>query len=133
MITYLTESDYVTKAEDVINMFSQETILSTSQIRNFLSLNMDIYNDVLLITENKLPDEILGRINYLKIRILYQCGRPNGDKVKDFVEKADLKEILEEIVATKEVDDYLLFTRYLEALVAYKMFYYPKDNKDSRN
>lgn len=133
MITYLTESDYVTKAEDVINMFSQETILSTSQIRNFLSLNMDIYNDVLLITENKLPDEIIGRINYLKIRILYQCGRPNGDKVKDFVEKADLKEILEEIVATKEVDDYLLFTRYLEALVAYKMFYYPKDNKDSRN
>lgn len=133
MITYLTESDYVTKAEDVINMFSQETILSTSQIRNFLSLNMDIYNDVLLITENKLPDEIIGRINYLKIRILYQCGRPNGDKVKDFVEKADLKEILEEIVATKEVDDYLLFTRYLEALVAYKMFYYPKDNKGSRN
>lgn len=133
MITYLTESDYVTKAENVMKELCEQKILSTSQIRNFLSLNMDIYNDVLLITENKLPDEIIGRINYLKIRILYQCGRPNGDKVKDFVEKANLKEILEEIVATKEVDDYLLFTQYLEALVAYKMFYDPKDNKDSRN
>lgn len=130
MKTYLTESDYVTEAEDVIKKFEQNTILSTSQIRNILSLNMDIYNDVLLITGENLPDDIIGRINYLKIRILYQCGRDKEEKVKNFVIEAKLKEILEKIVETKKIEDYFLFTRYLEALVAYKMYYYSKDKND---
>lgn len=122
METYLTESEYVKKAEDVIAKFNEKTILTTTQIRNILSLNMDIYNEVLLITDEKLKEDIIGRINYFKIRLLYQSGRPNQEKVKDFVVKAKLKEILEKVVETKKVEDYLLFTRYLEALVAYKVF-----------
>ena len=65
-----------------------------------------------------------GRIAYLKVRILYEAGREPA--VKDFVERAEIIKCIDEIGSSKK--KYLLFNRYLEALVAYHRFFDGKDN-----
>ena len=67
--------------------------------------------------------EIIGRINYMKIRFIYEAGRE--PKVKKLVDKAKILEHLEEIKGSR--DQYILFSRYMEALVAYRKFYGGRD------
>ena len=89
----LNEENYVDLAEQVIESLERDRRgnikLSTSQIRNILAMSSDIYSDVMEIKGDKLIPEIIGRINYLKVRIVYEEGR-NPD-VKDFAEKAKLR------------------------------------------
>ena len=72
---------------------------------------------------DKLNAEIIGRINYMKIRFIYEAGRE--PKVKKLVDKAKILEHLEEIKGSR--DQYILFSRYMEALVAYRKFYGGRD------
>lgn len=89
-------------------------IVTTSKIRNLLAMNADIYNQVLTKSSEKLDDEICGRIEYLRVRFMYECGRE--PKVKEFVQQAEILEILKEIKQSKK--NYLLFSRYMDALIA---------------
>lgn len=134
----LNDTNYVDCAEKAIKSLEQykdkkgnPQVISTHQIRKILSLNSEIYNNVInsvnSVEQGKLTGEIIGRINYLKVRILYDCGR--NEKVGDFVKKSHLKEHIENVV-TKEEDqkkNYLLFSQYLEALVAFRYYVYGKD------
>ena len=81
-------------------------------------MTTDIYNEVLPLTEDELSDEIKGKINYLKVHFLYEAGRERN--VKDFIKKAYIIECIEEIQGSRK--NYLLFSRYMEALVAYFKF-----------
>lgn len=125
----LDESSYVEIAEKVINTLNNNAIankkkvLTTSKIRNILALNAEIYNDVINDASSELPSDIVGRINYLKVRVLYESGRESS--VKDFVTEASLLKHIENIKNNKS--KYLLFSRYLEALVAYRKFIVGKD------
>lgn len=130
----LTEENYVELAEEVIlkirsaekadeNGKKQVQELTTSKIRNLLAMSMDIYNDVLERKEEKLDRDLLGRINYLKVRMVYEAGREKA--VKRFVETADLVKYITEIKDSKQA--YLLFSRYMEALVAYHRFHDGRD------
>ena len=126
----LTNENYVTKAEEVIEKLSRNTdrwgnvqMVTTSKIRNLLSMSTDIYNEVRVIREDKLNDDICGRISYLKIRFVYEAGRDRD--VKAFVKEAKIIECLDEIGNSKA--KYLLFNRYMEALIAYHKFYGGKD------
>ena len=127
----LQNDTYVQKAEGVIQTLAKNTdrfgnplMLTTSQIRNLLAMTTDIYNEVLINREESLSDEIRGRINYLKIRFLYEAGR--DDKfVKPFVEKAEIIACIDEIQGKRS--RYLLFSKYMEALVAYHKFMGGKD------
>lgn len=67
---------------------------------------------------DKLTDEIVGLIEYLKIRIVYEAGR--DDKVKNLVEKSEMLQIIDEINGSKK--NFILFNHYLEALIAYRKF-----------
>ena len=83
----------------------------------------NIYNQILNEPGENLSVEVRGRIEYLRVRFLYEAGR--DDKVKDFVEMADILKLLREIQNKRQ--NFLLFNRYMEALVAFHRYYGGKD------
>ena len=128
----INENNYVDKAEEAIKSLVEESkqkcrgkvnIVTASKIRNLLAMTADIYNQVLTYTSEKLDDEICGRIEYLRIRFIYECGRE--PKVKAFVKQAEILEILKEIRQSKK--NYLLFSKYMEALIAFHKYYGGKE------
>lgn len=127
----LTDENYVQMAEKAMNELcamrdkKEKEIkpVTTSKIRNLLAMTAAIYNDVVMSQSEKLSSEIMGRINYMKIRFIYEAGRE--PKVKALVKKACLLEHISEIGNSRS--QYILFSRYMEALVAYRKFYGGKD------
>ena len=127
----LTEENYVEIAEQVIKKLHEEKnqkgqsigIVTTSKIRNLLSMTANIYNDVVNTKSEHLSNEVIGRINYLKLRFVYEAGREQ--KVKRLVETAQILQCLDAIKGNRS--QYILFSRYMEALVAYRKFYGGKD------
>lgn len=121
----LTQETYVQKAEEAIDRIIKQSksLITTSQIRNLLSLTADIYNEAITLNENTLNERIRGRITYLKIRFIYEAGRDK--KMGEFVKESKIIECLDEIGNSKE--NYILFSRYMEALVAYHRFYGGRD------
>ena len=91
-------------------------------------MTSDIYNEVIMQQDDKLGDDLAGRIEYLRIRVVYEVGRDEDrDKpVKSFVMQSKILEILKEIKGSRK--NYILFNRYMESLVAFHKFYGGKDN-----
>ena len=122
----LEQNTYAAKAEKAINECRKVTnsrgkveMITTSQIRNLLAMTADIYNQVMLSMNDVLSEEITGRIAYLKIRFIYEMGRDS--KMKTFAQQAEILKAIDEIGNSKQ--KYILFSRYMEALVAYHEFY----------
>ena len=78
----------------------------------------EIYNEVVHESGNKLSEKSQERIQYLRLRITYEAGREPD--VKDFVNNSRLLEELKNIGESKS--KFLLFCKYIEALVAYHRF-----------
>lgn len=124
--------NYVDVAENVIKKLSQKTdkkgnivqMVTTSKIRNLLAMTADIYNEVMSRDDMELEDDICAKIEYLRVRFIYESGREN--KVKDLVVEAEILENLKEIGNSRQ--KFILFNRYMEALVAFHRFYGGKDN-----
>lgn len=122
----INEKNYVDKAEEAITRLSKKVnkqgktvpMVTTSKIRNLLSMAADIYNQALDCKENRLPDELTSRIDYLRVRFIYEMGREQS--VKDLVIETELLDILKEIDGDK--NNYILFYHYMEALVAFKRY-----------
>jgi CRISPR-associated protein Csm2 len=128
----LTETNYVDHAEQVIQSLiakdnkygNQRMPMTTSQIRNILSMTAELYTDAKHTLGETLSPQQQGQVQYLRMRIAYEAGRdPRG--VKAFVEKAELLTNLSQIGSSKS--RLLLFCRYMEALVAYHRYYGGKD------
>ena len=127
----LTEDNYVDLAEKAIKELKEKKdrrgrdipLVTTSKIRNLLAMAASIYNDVMICQTEELSKEIIGRINYMKIRFIYEAGRE--PKVKDLVLAAKIREHIDEIGNSRK--QYILFSRYMEALVAYRKFYGGED------
>ena len=123
----LTKINYVDLAEERVQRLKKDKwgniSLTTSKIRNLLSMVSAIYNDVVQTKEDVLSEELQERIQYLRMRFIYEAGR--DDSVKDLLEKAEIKKIITEIKDSKE--RCLLFCRYMEAIVAYHKFYGGRD------
>ncbi len=130
----INEENYVAKADQTIGKMNSykdpksgkppRDHLSTSQIRNLLSMSADIYNMVMDCNGDAMTEDILSKIQYLKIRMVYESGRTPA--VKRFIDIADLLKIIDEIGKSKK--NYILYAKYMEALVAYHRFYGGKDN-----
>lgn len=125
------EKDIVSKAESVIKSLDRDNYgkirLKTSQLRKLLSMVNTIQQEITLYQirnpgVQELPEELLGRIQYLKIKIVYQAGRV--PEVKDFEMQAELISRIDEI---KTLNQYIQFARFMEALVAYHKYYGGKD------
>lgn len=128
----LTDENYVQMAEKAMKelcaMRDKKTgekiePVTTSKIRNLLAMTASIYNDVVMSQSEKLSSEIVGRINYMKIRFIYEAGRE--PRVGDLVKKACLLDHISEIGNSRS--QYILFSRYMEALVAYRKYSGIKD------
>jgi len=115
----VTEENYVEEAEKVINEVGAKSF-TTTKLRNLLSLSSDIYNMVIHQNGDKLTEEIKSKIEYLRVRFIYEAGRDEKG-VKKLVENANLLGVLKNIKGSKK--NYILFNRYMEALVAFHRYY----------
>ena len=130
----INETNYVDKAEKAIRSLRDKAeqqrrgrgelkIVTTSKIRNLLAMTADIYNQVMICQNDKLNDDLKGRIEYLRVRFMYECGREV--LVKNFVEEVRYFADFERINGSKK--NYILFSRYMEALIAFHRYYGGKD------
>ena len=119
----VTEENYVEEAEKVINEVGAKSF-TTTKLRNLLSLSSDIYNMVIHQNGDKLTEEIKAKIEYLRVRFIYEAGRDENG-IKRLVENANLLGVLKNIKGSKK--NYILFNRYLEALVAFHRYNGGKD------
>lgn len=120
----LTKENYVGEAESVIRQLKKGSYrLTTSKIRKLLALVSELYNDVKRERSNTLNSDWVSRIQYVRMHIAYEAGR--DPVVKEFVQQADLLDIIRHIGTDKE--KLIIFCHYMEALVAYHRFYGGKD------
>lgn len=128
----ITNENYVNEAEKVIMELKEMKnrngkpikVVTTSKIRNLLAMTSDIYNEVMNVPEDKLGEDICTRIEYLRVRFIYEAGREPA--VRNLVEKSDILSVLTNIKGSKK--RYILFNRYMESLVAFRK--YLCDDKD---
>ncbi len=126
----LNELTYVTQAEQVIKGLEKDRYgnitLTTSKIRNLLSMITEIYNEAVHESGSDLSEKIQGRIQYFKMRFVYEAGRDGiRGPVKDFIQKADILQHIDQI--SEDKNRFLLFCKYMEALVAYHKYYGGRD------
>lgn len=125
----LEEETYVNRAEKVIDELSRSKkivrgeekpikLITTSKIRNLLAIMMNIKNDILESGTETLTPELAGRIQYLKVRMIYEAGR--DESVNEFLRKSQLIDHVDKNGTSRK--NYLLITRYMEALVAFRKF-----------
>ncbi len=140
MAERITESNYVDEAEKHIkNLVSNNTeldkrtgkprvndkkIVTTSKLRGLLAMVSDIYNDVLHEPQEILSNDLIARINYLKVHFYYEAGRE--ETVKELLKEAKVFEVISDIKGKRS--GFILFSRYMEALVAFRKFYVEKDD-----
>ena len=108
------------RAESVISgMQNQRPVITTSKIRNLLSLVSEIYNVEKLRTERELCPDSVAKVGMMRVRTAYEAGRDAATKA--FVEKARLLQYQKGIGNDREA--LIRFAHYMEALVAYHRFY----------
>ena len=127
--------NYVDEAERIMRaLISSGTTITTSKIRNLLSLVTDIYNDESIRTEDKLKPDSLVKLNLMRVRVAYEYGRDNGESVgkdkvypmREFITQAHLREYLKGISTDRA--DLIRFAHYMEALVAFHRYLGGKEN-----
>lgn len=69
-----------------------------------------------------LSDELVGRIQYVKMRFVYAAGRDKG--VKRFMDRSGLIDCLDSV--GNDAEQFRLVCKYMEALVAYHKYYINK-------
>ncbi len=116
-------ADYVDVAEKVIQ--ADGSLITTSKLRNLLSLFVDVYNTENLLTGDELQPASVNALTMARIRMLYEAGRDRV-KVKKFIEAADLLPYLKDI--GKSRTKMISYYHYLEALVAYHKYYNGREN-----
>ena len=100
---------------------NKNNMVTTTQLRQLLSNSVIVKNKIssnVLKKEDKLSDKLLNDVKYLLIKHTYQCGRES--KVKEFDKKFEISERLKKI---KTKEDFDIFYRYLEEIVAYVKYY----------
>lgn len=94
--------------------------LTTTKLRSMYSLITNVYTRV------NSPDDFekcRSDIQYLKVKMAYESGRQ--DPVKVFLEASRLMAIVDGV---RSYEQFKLYCRYAESLVAYFKFYGGKDN-----
>lgn len=117
-LTYVKQAEVVIR-EEIIKDNNNKPKLTTSQIRNILTMTNELYNTVRFSNDENISEDLRSHIQYTKMKIAYSAGRDRA--VKDFVEKSCLMQYLDEVGDSR--DKLITFCHYAEALVAYHKFY----------
>ena len=99
-----------------INKWGKKEIITSSKIRGILEMVNIIYNSVLFNTGSELTESQLSDIAYLNTRLAYECRE---EIVKKFIDSTCIMKPIKDIVNSKKKDDFLLYCRYAESLIAY--------------
>lgn len=120
---------YVEDAEKVFKDWysTRDKKITTSKIRGLLSGMSDIYNDVVRVEGEELPQDIVDRIQYLKVQFVDEYGRDDkkDGPVRRFINESKILNKIDQIGTSKK--KFIEMERYMEALVAYHRFYGGKD------
>ena len=111
------DETYVDEAEKVINKIKnykckKEDRVTTSKLRKLLALTSEIYDE---LRANGI-DAVMDKIVYLQIQFVYQGGRYKG--MKNFIEQAQLIEILKKIQQSKDPKDFVPICNPLKATIS---------------
>ena len=117
-LTYVKQAEVVIR-EEIIKDNNNKPKLTTSQIRNLLTMTNELYNTVRFSNDENISEDLRSHIQYTKMKIAYSAGRDKA--VKDLVEKSCLMQYLDEVGDSR--DKLITFCHYAEALVAYHKFY----------
>jgi CRISPR-associated protein Csm2 len=97
-----------------------EKQITTTQIRNLLTLINQLYNDVITASSGEtLSEDFRSRFEYLRVKMVYESGRTG--EVKTFIKRAGLLDMQSEVGGDR--GKFILFCRYFEALVAYHKYH----------
>ena len=105
-------------------MKEQYRKITTSKLRNILSLLLDVYNTEMLRTEETICPDSQVKLQMARIRIAYECGRDRN--TKEFVDAAHLLPWLKDIGNSRAKA--IRYVHYLEAIVAYHRFFGGREN-----
>lgn len=132
LISGIDSENYVEVAEETMKSLKGKG-LTTSKIRNILALISQVYNDVVLENE-ELSGEASNRIKYLKVRVVYEYGREEANSKREmerngvdahplqlFIKSGKIIECVDAIGRSKR--KFILFNKYVEALVAYHKYF----------
>lgn len=117
--------DYAQTAETIIKLAKEGKRvswferLSMSKLRGIYGLITNVYTRV-----NK-PEDLegnMGDLQYIKVKMAYEAGRETT--VKEFLKSTALMNALDNV---KTYDQFILYCRYAESLVAYFKFYGGKE------
>ena len=123
--TSINNLDFADKANDIVLIAKSKgreswfNGLSTSKLRGIYAYITNVYTRI-----NKPEDfeKYKSDIQYLKAKMAYECGRNNI--VKSFITKTGLMDALNCI---ETYDQFILYCRYAESLVAYFKFHGGKE------
>ena len=120
----LDETNYADKAKGYVekskaNYGELFDDLTTTKLRSIYGLIMNVYNR---INEPSDFEKYQSDIQYLKVKMAYESGR--DQTVKQFIDSTYLMDAVSRI---KTYEQFLLYCRYAESLVAYFKFYGGKD------
>ena len=122
MSKVLNKLTYVDQAEKVVLDLGKDKFgkifVTTNKVRNMLTLINELYAMVNK-SEKTLNEELQSRVQYTRMRIVYEAGRDKN--VKELCEKSEILDYLKGVGSS--TDNLLLVCRYMEALVAYHKFY----------
>ena len=93
--------------------------LTTTKLRSIYGLIMNVYTK---INEPSDFEKYQSDIQYMKVKMAYESGR--DQTVKQFIDSTYLMDAVSRI---KTYEQFLLYCRYAESLVAYFKFYGGKD------
>lgn len=119
----VSDEDFAVAAEALMKEYKEQKDfkgLTTTKLRGIYALIMNVY------TRASTPEEYercKSDVQYLKVRMAYEAGR--DDAVKDFLTRTHLMRLIDSIGSFEQ---FLLYCRYAEALVAYFKFYGGKDS-----
>lgn len=117
-------SGAVAAAEQVIDALfdgaGKRVPLTRTKLRALHAYAVDLYNRIKVkgASDEPLPPDLCERLDYVRIRYLYEAGR-DPDGVRVLVEKARLNDRLR---AVRTYRDCLNFCRFMEALVALQRY-----------
>ena len=98
--------------------------LTTSKIRRFLSLVIDILNEERIRTQDELKPESVRKLMMARVRFAYEAARV--DDVRRFVDVSGIMLYIKDIGKSRE--KFIAFAEYMEALVAWHRYYGGKEN-----
>lgn len=118
----LTSENYANTAERLMKGYLEKAEgqkLTTSKLRGIYAMVMNVY------TKANSPQEYQAcksDIQYLRVRMAYEAGREPA--VRSFLLKTRLMDVLGKV---ETYDQFMLYCRYAESLVAYFKFFGGKD------